>query len=506
MSLTFTFDEVSTVTMGVEVIWPPDELDLPLAPSRTPQLQPIPGRAGPLLTGVDTGERVLTVPLSFFAMTEAGAAAKVRAIAAWLLTETPRALRLSHEPDKEYYAVCVPGSLTRTYWADDSHHRYMLPVQFVAPDPLAYDVDETATAVTDGLNVIANGGGREAFPRFELVLDTKSTGLEILNATSGVSFRLGNPVAADEVAYDPEEPVFSEDCSSLSGWSVSEVFEAGTVAGTMGIVSSDFAPTDYGSGTGLHGPAVQKTVGDLLDDFRIDVSINFADDPVYYTAEELIAGNALMGMIDICGLTGDGDVMCRFGVYDLWPTMRQVQFYARAGDLSTGRYLWKGLPADPRAWTDLTPGLVRIQRIGVNWECYIGRWDAALGQYVWQLRKGFPDGEGLYTGQLASVNIAIAKQSSATPPSQRVQSIAVYEPAGDDSAGGTVPYVLVPNIPIVIDMAEPRRVTQGGESIIHLDNFSNGYFPLGTGSSDVVIAADEGVGVSGFAYLRECWD
>jgi len=503
-SLTFTFNGTSTVMMGLGVI----SFDKS-AGERDVKTEDIEGGRGGYSAGVDEGSRTIPAVVDFWEADHAQARLTIEAVVAWLSPAEDCELTASDETARTYYARAGAVKVTQKY----AH--YILTFDFVCSDPCKWGASAD-TAVTDGANTLSNPGGIETYPTYVVAVDAPATFLELLGDYGFL--RIGRAAKVSDTPGAAQTVVLADDCSSLSGWTESEVVESGetdpdTMAMGSGAASFGHGPgltgDDFGSGSGMHGPTLIKpTPGDPLEDFLMEF--------IVYVQNTTVANS--IGRIDFMpcsGTLGSPVVEGKIGIADWWSGLNQVQFYARAGTGSTP-YIYNDIcrtAAGPSAWNDLLPGRLTISRIDGKWTATIQK-RLASGAWGYGMTVG-PFQETAATADITHIAVNVAKFGTYAAPARiEVSEVNIWRVNTGVISGGGAAFMLLANDEVSVNMrtgevllwgSDESRIPRVGGGYVPMSaliHYNSGPFPIAAGSSDVQILADEGVGVTGTATVR----
>src|SRR5690606_39083024 len=102
-------------------------------------------------------------------------------------------------------------------------------------------------------------------------------------------------------------------------WTTPASVEGGAVSGTMATDGFKFYASNYGTGTSWHGPAIKRSLPEVLTDFRVDALV------------ELFNDTSKWGKIIISGLDQANNVVFSMSMGDAYSTP-QALGQVRAGN------------------------------------------------------------------------------------------------------------------------------------------------------------------------------
>jgi len=268
----FTYDDIHSSTMKIRVI---KDIKRSVLPPSTPVTIEVPGRHGSYYATHRYGVRTIEFDIMLLEDTRGQLRETVRQVANWLNPDKGvRKLVLDDEPDLYYEAVL----------AEDTDIEQLLTLgkttlRFICPDPITWTVDEIETSFVAGQANVNVGGTYKTFPRFRVQFQEKSSYLLIKKSEDEFLY-LGVPEDVESERKPAVRRVYTDDCSSLTGWEEGISVDGGSIKGNMGVGDPPkFVVTDYGTWTesdpSWHGPAMVRWLPDYeeLQDFRVRVHL-----------------------------------------------------------------------------------------------------------------------------------------------------------------------------------------------------------------------------------------
>ncbi|WP_156290792.1 distal tail protein Dit [Oceanobacillus salinisoli] len=375
----------------------------------------VPGMPGVHLQSSDVQPLPINQPVGFVIKDDKHALQLKDELASWLITDEPVPLEFDDEPGRTYFAI-VQNTM------DDFDKFAELrqgTIQFLCLDPYSYGPEQITTFTSD-IETLTNEGTADADPIFELEVLTPITFAMIQNQNNEYMM-IGRPVTADDIAYQPQTSILSDAMNSLVGWTDATYVDNGTISGTMATDTEGFYASDFGTGTGWHGPAVKTSLTESLQDFNAQIHVENLN----------LSGG--MGMIEVYFLDANENTVAKLGIEDAWKDVANMQAKFQLGN-PADRHQQYGQPAKASDWYDYR-GIMRISREGQNFNAYF----AVIkdGKYKHARLFQFTDYENKYQAPIAQIQVAIRRRS-AEPTSMRVNHIYVnkinQEPNG-------VPYI-----------------------------------------------------------------
>jgi predicted phage tail component-like protein len=349
--------------------------------TRAAVLHQVPGRVGAYDMGVLSGERVIEFDLTLVDQASLAAARSAeRAIAAWLVTDSPCTLMIDDETDVTYSAR-LDGSI-EWEWIGATARR--ATITFTCPDPLATSTaGEVTTALASGITTVTNDGTAPAYPRITVAMESDCTYLRV--DCNGRKVQLGNIGDPDATVIDVETDAVTDDLLSVTGWSLSETtpVEVGTVGGAMGADGANgFSPQRTGGSwpndASWSGPIARHTTAHaaIAGDFKASERLYIND----------AGGGIGWGVAQVYRLDGSNNILSRAQIWTQAGTVRaRVDLGGTGGEAIV---LDKTLTVN--ALPEPVSFLIDVTRSGNVWTASVVSLDATG-------RRAYPTATGRYT-------------------------------------------------------------------------------------------------------------
>jgi predicted phage tail component-like protein len=433
----------------------------------------IPSMDGAHFRRVQTSVRTLEVAFTLKAENITELRTRVDRLNGLINYDEPKPIQFSDEPTKTYYGVAVGDASF-----DEVRSLGQGKLIFECYDPYKYG-EEEYKAVSSGEVTIVNEGNVSTKPRFEVDVDRSVTHLDFVLKETGEYMRLGSPRSVDTEVYEPEELVFSDDCSSTVGWSTASDVDNGHVAGNVVSDGDGFIPETFGpvlTPTAWQGPAIKRGLGESLTDFRLSVKVENLN-----LAEET-------GMIEIYLLDIDNNVVAKIGVEDRWESAPKIMGKFQLGEDGVNRYNYSREAATPSAWNNYD-GVLQITRDSRGEENlfypYFALVDKQTGEHTWVSSAfSYTDYAGDYQTEVTQVQIAMRKWPLTEPTAMKVSEVSVWKlnPAPTPES---VPYLAKAGDKLIVDHATDA-ITVNGQSIKAKKAFGASFFSIPPGVSEIV--------------------
>lgn len=437
----------------------------------------IPNMPGVLFQGSQYGARYIPLEISFEGKDLNDYESRLRTLANWLSPEDGIGEYISDwEPDKVYYAVLDSQDIKRV---DNIARAGSGTLTLVCPDPFAYDLNELTVSIPA---VVNNTGTADVSPKFKITLNQPTTHLEIINNSvltpqgTPRSIVLGKASTIEQSEYTREELVLDDTMQDTSTWQTAGSVENGYVSGNMNVNANGFYAETFGtpiSPNRFQGPSLKKAIGQVLQDFKIDV---------YFS---LLNSNHEIGIIETYLLGSNDEVIGKISFGDPWKYTKQNQGKMQAGTAANG-YDLVTTSDRPYGWNDFS-GIMRITREDNVWVPYwaIIRSD---GTHDWRRSNlSYVDIDRKYTGQISSVQVAIRTWPYADPCDMSIHHIKVYKINQPTDINNNIPYIASAGDIIELNTAT-GLLTKNGEPSLELISLDTDFnFNLQMGENDIEV-------------------
>jgi predicted phage tail component-like protein len=425
----------------------------------------IPGLPGGHLLNTEVGPRPLEVPVLIKADSFSNLQKLKEDLAAWLVTDTPQELIFDDEPDRVYYAV-VDGSLDLEELVNCGKGT----IKFICPDPYKYSASEKYVKFNNSAASFNVGGTVETEPVITVEVAQATTFLAVGNGDQ--INMIGNPAEAEQQTYERETLVFWDEMGSTTSWLNSTNVEEGVAAGTMKTNGYEFYTDDYGTGSGWHGPAVKKSIGQTLQDFRIEALVE---------QYGLNGQNGQVGSIEIALLDVNNQFVAKMLISKRSAQSDWYHARVRVGSAANGDNITNGIQDYWFAWKSKFEGIMRIERVGTFWSVYYA-WIDEKWRHMYEYEMGAIVTD-YGTAPIAQVQVQLWQCGNIPPTTQRIQDLKIYkinkQPQG-------IPYVTKAGDIIEFDH-KYKVIRKNGENITKEKAFIGEYFKLKPGQNSIVV-------------------
>jgi predicted phage tail component-like protein len=418
-----------------------------------------PGMAGGYQESTDILPRPVDVPILIKAGNLADLQKLKEDLASWLITDQPVELIFDDEPDRVYYAV-VDGSLDLEEIVNFGRG----VITFICPDPFKYGAEDAESSTTDAVT-IENAGSAETYPVVTCQINKDTTFVAIGNGEK--INMIGEPASVDDVVFEPKTVTLNDVMASTVGWGAAGFNpEGSTKAGTIVSDGQVLKPSAYGTGSAWHGPALQKSISEQLQDFQVEFFFDFK--------ATLLTE---IGKIQLYGLDGTNKKLFMLGMADYWSNKEK--------SIPEG-FLYNAAEAKKEIITSKSndkyenfSGYLRIIRTGQNIEFLV----KVTGNAAMTKRINYFDSKNEYQQKLSAIGIHFAAFGT-TAPIAANNSTQVKVTKINQNTG--VPYIARVGDEVVFDH-KLNLITLNGDDITKEKAFIGEYFPLVPGVNSILV-------------------
>lgn len=417
----------------------------------------VPGVPGGYLK--DTDIEPIVIPVKVLIEAESADELKlvVEDLSAWLYTKEPVALTFDREPNRTYYAV-RDGEIDK----DEIVMFSTVTISFLCPDPFKHGPEKVETGTSE--LVIQNEGTAPTYPIVEIEVKEPTTFLAIGDGEN-VNM-VGDYQQAGNIPYIPLERKFWSEANSMIGWTDSTTATDATVSGQMKTDGESFYTNDYGVGPSYwHGPAIKTSLPESLQDFRIDALV---------TLRQYNPSN--VGRIVVVGLDELDNVVARAQLWKRSKYLNQNEGLFAVGNGMTSQTVRKMHAAKDWMWSNFK-GVIRIERVGNEWLCYVSTIDYATGIHTYPLGYIFRDDEHIYTNPIRQIRVELSTFSDWSACHQRIDDVKVYKV---NRKPEELDYIAVEGDKVIFDHVG-NAIYRNGELIKKRKAFIGKYFDLKPG-------------------------
>ncbi|THE09952.1 hypothetical protein E1I69_20510 [Bacillus timonensis] len=471
----FKFNDIHSSTFPNLIV---NKIHRPFSAPRSLTFVRVPNRKGAYLQDINEDVIVQKIDITIQGDSQEEYNSLLDSLKLWLLTKKTEEFQTDKEVDRFGQAI-LDGSVDLKEIATLGEGTLI----FVIPDGTMYG-NEKSIPVLDG-TIFKNDGTDVTFPTFRATINQPTTFLSII--TPDDYMMVGSPVDVEEIEVVKEQTILKDSLTNTVGWTNGTTVLNGQVAGTMISDGNEFVASDYGTGSGWHGPALKKSFSEPLQDFRFEGYL-------LQSSQD----SSRVGRVEFYLLDENNAVVARLGMRDSKTGMELNQGYISVHNGDVGKYIIYEEGNNPGVWNDFR-GLLRLQRVGNIFTAYIAK-QAADGSHYARRTIRFEDTEGKYLQRVAQVEIHIAAHGSSQTPDQQVREVRMYKI--NNPADQQIPYIAEAG-DIIEFNHEEGNITKNGEPFLYEKDFAANYFALGKGETEIKILP-EGVATVEMIY-RPRW-
>ena len=460
MPVSFTFNGVKKdylrVLVGLErPAWAPIE----------EEILEIPGRPGGIITKQHTTVRRLNIPVRVYKRGFDSLEELEEDLAAWLVTDEPKPLEFDHKPNRVYYAK-VTGELIFTeypQWADGV-------ISFICPDPYKYGPELVKTFQSDVVKM-TNEGTAEAEPVFELEVKEPVTFAMISNQDDEYMM-IGEPSSITQQPAQEKEPILFDGLGSTAGWTVSDKIDDGVGNGQFIATQGAFVVSDYGTGSAWHGPAVYKQLNEPLENYRIELTLEFKPVP------------GTTGRVELYLLGPELEKVGKLTLRDTWKNSTIVVSDIEIG----GTIIDSGPnPTNQLYWNDFY-GIMMLEKRGNQYTYYTTLVNQSTGRHYHARGSTYYDVTNSLGHTISAIQLHAGQYGNEPPVDLKIHDLKVYKI--NILSDYQVPYIAEPGDVIIFDHKN-ADILINGESRADLKQLGASFFKLKTGENRLVVSPDD---------------
>jgi predicted phage tail component-like protein len=445
-----------------------------ILPPRTLTSVKIPARDGEYYVRKTDDSRLWEIEIMLIGTDALDLIVKKRALAGVLDTDKLVPIEISDEPGILYDGIVV-GDTDFT----QIRHTAKAKISIFLPKGTGYSATPTTVPVlSDTVNVTVDGD-RKTYPVIKATFTEDSTFFAVAasdqatNAGDVPYLMVGRPASVEEAPVESEVLVMYDEMETTTGWTTAATTDVDyPIAGTMISQGSAFEASDYGTGSGYHGPALKKSLTSPLTDFTMIAHVrNQATSPQQI-------GRAEVYLLDV-----NGNTLAKASMKDVHSAYERNYGEMRLGELTDYELLVNYSPGKYGLWNDFY-GQLTVSRIGQRWLVRIGQYDLETSTAYAQHTRSYFDVNNRFSGQLGSVVVALFAHGSYTPTVQQIGSVRVWDM--QTVTPEQTPIIFKTDDVLEIDTAKALVTKNGVPFMQYLDPNST-FFGLNPGSNTLGI-------------------
>nr|DAL14481.1 MAG TPA_asm: distal tail protein [Caudoviricetes sp.] len=357
----------------------------------------VPGRPGSYPMRKERGERQIEVDITVMSEDSNDLFLKAEYLAGWLERETALPLRFNDEPNRYYMAELESGN----DFFEELQGWGEVTLKFRCTDPYKYGEHFNLDYGTaENVLTFANNGNAPYSPFYRVEFTQDADFFNIITPDGFVMY--GKPRGEDEVAVKPEETILFDQFNDLAPYSASGInVDYGEAAGSMTVDRGfQFVVSDFGEGSGWHGPVIKRSLPAQIQDFRavFDLQVN----------------STSLGMMRVEAwlLSASGQIIARMILWDKYSAGELNAAIVTAGPNSNAIDIMRTLGITEGDLNDFN-GRIILRRVGNKWQTTVTPTDSAgrdlMNKQVYEYK--FLDS---YSDPIAQLQVGIRKYGTTT--------------------------------------------------------------------------------------------
>lgn len=438
----------------------------PFAPVRNNLLR-VQGMPGAYIESTDTDVLYITQPVGFLINNDEEAMRIKDELASWLLTDEPAPLEFSDESGRTYYAK-IEGTIEDLTRLSKQRKGTLT---FLCADPYSYGEEKGPLPFVDDALTITNEGTAKAKPIIELETLHPTT-FAMVQKNNEEYIMIGEPYNVDnQDPYIEYEKILTDECNTLTGWTTANAGEIdGLISGNMESVNDRFQAATYGTGSGWHGPAIKKSLSEVLQDFRMTTWVSMDNSGVS------------VGRIELYLLDVNGNIISKVAMKDVSSGAELGYGEIRIGNATDNHNLISEYGDRKGVWNNFA-GMLQIERRGNFWNAFIGVGNSRQGYHSRRFANWY-DTENKYMTPVAQVVVHMGQYGSMNPIVGGIYSIGIDKINPQPTDG--IPYIV--NVGDVIEFNHvENKVLINGELQKSIKDFGARYFKLSPGENTLTV-------------------
>lgn len=398
-------------------------------------------------------------------------------LAAWLTTEKAAPLTFDSDTDRTYFALLDDISDLEIF----NDYEAKVTISFTCPEPYKQSDEKHVKIQASDYPKYSNIdilGHKETYPvvRLDVAKQLNYFALK----TDGDFFQVGQAEMIDAPKpYEPETVVFTDDMTTIGGWTQASSVDNGHVTGEIASNGEWFYPSKVGTTIeeGVwQGPTLKKSIGVPLKDFRAQINLYLGNTPAIRT-----------GMIEVYFLNASNETVAKLMLTDKFATTNNVIAGAALGGTGNRTWIHSGGAGMPE-WWDNYSGILRIERKNNYWIAYF----STIENGVHTRPRGtggilnFNDINGVYADDITQVQVAFRINPGGSElADMRIHGITIWK-LNTPPEPQTLPIIAYAGDVLEFDHNK-NTVRRNGEIVQGIKDFKSNFFPLKPGRNRLSI-------------------
>lgn len=438
------------------------------------------GKAGAYFVRKNIPVRVLEIDIVIASDSPSDMRKDIRSLNAILSVDEPKEIIFSDDDEISYFGIPADSQEGNEIVSTAEQ-----TIVLLCADPYAYSKDEITGIFTSDAVKLTNEGSEEAKPIFTFEVKNPITFAMIQNQNNDYMM-IGKPIdVVEDQTYERYERILHDEMSSKVGWATASDGDVdGLVTGEIDTNGTRFEPTDYGSGSSWHGPALKRSLTEPLTDFRMEAIVGF------WNSEPLIVGRVELYLLD-----DQGRQVGKIGIKDTQNSQSLGWGEARVGDSSVNYYMINEYGDRQGNWNNFY-GMLRLERIGKEWNAYIAKIDQSTGKHHTRRFANWTDIDDQFTREVSQVVVHFGQVRDHQTGATGVYDVKVFKINQENP--NEIPYIAREGDIIIFDH-ENEELLINGEDATELKQFGGSYFNLIKGENQFIVQPSNSLNTS-FRY------
>lgn len=386
----------------------------------------------------------------------------------WLNATEPQPLIFDADPLQRTYYAILDGGID----PEEVVQYAIIELNFICYDPHAYGTEQF-TDITDGGTVTVRGSA-PSVPITEVTLSGPTTFVAVGDGDQ--INMVGTPLDAEQKPYVREERKFWDQMATTTGWSGTTTSDDGPIVGTIGVANGAFVPTNFGTGSGWHGPGLKKTLGQPLQDFKVDAMMHMRQ------------VNKRVGAVHVLMLDAANNIVAKLNVLKNSLYDDGVWVRVRLGNRTEGRNVYSGQGGPGWRWLYFE-GRVSLERVGDIWTMSAMRYTPERGWHAGVTRQ-IRDRDAYALAPVTQIQVNFWQHGTKpTPSTMSVSDLKVYQV---NDRPEEIPYIGEAGDVFEFNHQE-GTITKNGVNIEDKKAFIGDYFELSKGSNMMLAEPAESI-------------
>lgn len=418
----------------------------------------IPGYKGALLDSTEVEVLILSVLLLIEGNNQDEYKRNCEDFAAWIVKEKATELIFEDDPDRTYYAL-VQGSFD----PNEIVRIGEVQVNFLCVDPHKYGPEKLVNFTNTASFIVEGSAEPEPIVTCKIKQDTT-----FVAVSNGKELNMiGNITEAEQAPFERETRVLWDQMGSLVGWTTSINTEESASAGTMQTNGYEFLSADYGNGAAWHGPAVKKSIGQTLQDFKVETII------------QQKGASGQLGGVEIALLDANNQFVTKLQMFKRSAGSNANTARLRAGKYDNGQDIINEYGDHWSVWQNFR-GMLRIERVGNVWTAYVAALDD-IGQHSAQRYRTWTDTNNIAIAPVTQVQVQLLQYGTSPATVQKIEDVKVFKINQQQG----IPFVA--KVGDIIEFNHKEDIIRkNGEDITNKKAFIGEYFLLNSGENTIV--------------------